>query len=51
MQGLQPQQLTNAELKHYASLYSAEQLPQEWLLEIARRFTGQSLAPEIRRGR
>lgn len=51
MQGLQPQQLTDLELKRYASLYGAEKLSQEWLLEIARRFTGQSLPPELRHSR
>ena len=48
MQGLRPENLSNAELQRYASLYAPEKLPQSWLLEIARRFSGQKKDPSRR---
>jgi hypothetical protein len=49
MQGLQPQNLTNTELRKYAALYGVEKLSQEWLLELAKRFTNPaSVRPEYR---
>jgi len=37
MQSLQPQFLTNQELKNYAHLIGAEKLPANWVTEILRR--------------
>lgn len=49
MQGLQPQNLTNSELRKYAELYGVEKLSQEWLLELAKRFVApNSVRPEYR---
>lgn len=49
MQGLQPQNLTNTELRHYASLQGVQNLPPEWLQEIAKRFIDPTnVRPEYR---
>jgi len=49
MQGLQPQSLTNKELRKYAELYGVENLPQAWLVELAKRFVQpSSVRPEYR---
>ena len=37
MQSLQPQFLTNQELKNYADLIGADKLPAAWVTEILRR--------------
>jgi hypothetical protein len=37
MQSLQPQSLTNEELKGYAQLIGADSLPANWVTEILRR--------------
>lgn len=38
MLGLRPENLTNSELMKYAHLYGVDNLPLDWLKEIARRF-------------
>lgn len=49
MQGLQPQNLTNKELRKYAELYDIEKLPPAWLVEMAKRFLApQNVRPEYR---
>jgi len=45
MSGLQPKQLTNEELRRYASLYTFEQLPKEWVEEIVKRFVSTPAKP------
>ena len=49
MQGLRPEQLTDGELRHYASLYGVDKLPVEWLKELAKRFVDPMSVPSTHR--